>query len=164
MAFSKVGGEEPEETTPEETTPEAPSFDIPTDGGYVKFEGNLDVYNVITESEYANIIRVTYNGVSTNTYQNISTWIKDKADGNNNFSITLANNGAQPVYVTVKLETVDAAQVMEGKLEIAVGEMHTYTTAYAGEAALLYLFIDSGWSEATTTHSGDITIAGIKFQ
>ena len=165
MSFSKVGGEEPEETTPEEevTTPVTPEFDLPTDGGYVKFEGNLNVYNVITESEYANVIRVTYNGVSTNTYQNISTWIKDKADGNNNFSITLANNGAQPVYVTVKLETVDAAQVMEGKLEIAVGEMHTYTTAYAGEAALLYLFIDSGWSEATTTHSGDITIAGIKF-
>ena len=152
------GGDDPVDPPIPPVLPE-----VPTDGGYVKFEGNLDVYNIVTESEYANVIGVTYTGVSTNTYQNINTWIKDKADGNNTFSITIRNNGTATVYITVKLETEAGVQVTENKMEIPAGEMKTLTTEFNGEAAKLYLFIDSGWSEATTTHSGDITVAGIKF-
>ena len=145
----------------EEPAPELP--EVPTDGGYVKFEGNLEAYTVITESEYANVIQVTYSEISDNTYKNINTWIKDKADGNNTFSITIRNNGTATVYITVKLETADAVQVTENKMEIPAGQLGTLTTEYSGEAAKLFLFIDSGWSETTATHAGDITIAGIKF-
>ena len=164
MAFSKVGGEEPEETTPEETTPVVPMPEIPTDGEYVKFEGNLDVYNIVSEREYANVIHVNYSEVSTNTYKNLNTWIKEKADGKNLFSISLRNNGITTAYVTVKLETVDAVQIIEKKMVIGPGVLETLTTEFSGEAAFLYLFIDSGWSETTTTtYMGDIIIAGIKF-
>ena len=149
-----------EETAPAPTLPE-----VPTDGGYVKFEGNLDLYNVITESEYANVIQVTYSEISDNTYKNINTWIKDKADGKNTFGIVIRNNGTETVYITVKLETADEepVTVIEKKMEIPAGQLQTLSTAFSGDAARLVLFIDSGWAETTATHSGDITVAGIQF-
>ena len=144
------------------TEPKAPVPELPTDGGYVKFEGN-DCYTITAEQEYSNVIHFTYEGVSTNTYQNVNTWIKDKAEGKNTFSITIRNNGTETVYITVKLETDSAVQVTENKMEIGAGEMQTLTTEFTGEAALLYLFIDTGWSQETTTHSGSVSVAGIKF-
>ena len=158
------GGEETAPVDPDPTPDPTPVLpEVPTDGGYVKFEGNLDKYTVITESEYANVIQVTYSDVSDNTYVNLNTWIKDKADGNNTFSIAIRNNGTATVYITVKLETADNVQVIEKKMVIGAGELATLTTEYTGEAALLYLFVDSGYSETTASHAGDITIAGIKF-
>ena len=141
-------------------TPVAP--ELPTDGGYVKFEGS-ECYTIIAEAEYSNVIQFTYAEVSDNTYQNVNTWIKDKAEGKTNLAITIRNNGTEAVKITVKLEAAGAG-IGEQTVVIAAGEMQTVSVDFAGEAELLYLFIDSGWSETTAAHSGDITVGGIKFQ
>ena len=51
----------------------------------------------------------------------------------------------------------------EEKLEIAPGETKTLKSTFEGEAAFIYFFVDSGWSETVTTHSGDVVISGVAF-
>ena len=130
-------------------------------GEYVKFDGNEE-YTINAGAEYSNIINVTYSEISTNTYKNINTWIADKSAGKATVNLIVKNNGTETVYITVKLET-DGVGVHEGKLEVAPGKIATYTGNFSGIVNQLFLFIDSGWSNENTIHSGDITITGIQF-
>ena len=153
ISFEKVGGEDP-------VDPPAPP--APVEGEYVKFEGN-DCYTLHNEQEYVNSIRVTYSDVSNNTWQNVNTWIGDKAQGKTALSVTIQNNGTETVLINVKLEDGSSNALAEKKLEIAAGETVTVNTDFAGEAAMLFFFIDSDWAEVPTSHAGDITISGILF-
>ena len=150
------------EATPPTEDPAPVVPELPTDGGYVKFSGN-ECYTIIAEAEYSNVIQFTYTNVSDNSYQNVNTWIMDKAEGKTNLAITIRNNGAEAVKITVKLEAAGAG-IGEQTVVIAAGEMQTVSLDFTGAAEMLYLFIDSGWSETTAAHSGDITVGGIKFQ
>ena len=151
MSFSKVGGEEP--------TPEAP-----VEGEYLSFTGN-DCYTLsATPDQYVNSIQVTYTSASDNTYQNVNTWIKDKAAGKTTLGVTIKNNGTETVNITVKLEAAGAVALAEKKMVIAAGETQTLSADFTGEAEMLFFFIDTGWSETTATHAGDVTISGIHFK
>ena len=151
MAFSKVGSEEP--------APEAP-----VEGEYLSFDGNLDTYTLsATPEQYVNSIQVTYTAASTNTWHNINAYVLDKAAGKTTAGVTICNNGAETVKITIKLET-DGSALGEKKVEVAPGATETFFVDYSADAALLFFFIDSDWSETTTTHAGDITISGIHFK
>jgi endoglucanase len=157
MAFS---GEAPapEEPKPEEPKPEEPAVE----GEYLSFTGNECYTLGATSDQYVNSIQVTYTAVSDNTYQNVNTWIQDKAAGKTTLGLTIKNNGAETVNITVKLESGSGAA--ETKVTLAAGEAKTIALEYAFAPDLLYFFIDSGWAEATATHAGDITISGINFK
>ena len=136
--------------------------ELPTDGEYVKFEGN-DTYTIVADAEYVNKVQITYSAISTNSWHNVNAYIADKAAGKNNLNVTLRNNGTAPVLVSVKLEAAGAVELAIQKIELAAGEMKTVSLDFNGVAEKLFFFIDSDWSETTTTHAGDISIAGIKF-
>ena len=150
----KKGAEEPVDPQPPVVLP---------DGEYLEFKGD-PCYTLHNEEAYVNSIRVTYDSVSTDTYQNVNAWIKDKAAGKSEWTATITNNGAEQVYVTLKLETEDHVGLKEEKMYIPAGETMTLNSAFEGEAALIYFFIDSGWTGGTpTTHAGDVTISNIAF-
>ena len=133
----------------------------PVAGEYLKYDGN-DCYTFDKEN-YLEEITFTYDNVSTNTYQNVNTWIKDKAAGKATLELYLVNNGTETVYVTVKLEAAGAVALAEEKVYVAVGEVKAVTLNFVGEAEMLYFFIDTGWSETTTSHAGSLTVAGVRF-
>ena len=143
----------------EEPTPEEPT---PVEGEYLSFTGNECYTLSATSEQYVNSIQVTYSAVSDNTYQNINTWIQDKAAGKTTLGVTIKNNGAETVTITVKLES--GAGAAETKVVLSAGETVTAELAYDFAPDLLYFFIDSGWAEATAEHAGDITISGINFK
>lgn len=148
MAFSNVGGEEPK----------------PAEGEYLNFKGN-DCYKFDCAADaYVNAVQVTYTDVQRNTYQNVNTWIQDKAAGKNEMSLQIKNNGNTAVTITVKLEDASANGLVEKTVTIAPGETATVTMQYAGEATMLYFFIDTGWCETNVVNSGDVTISGITFR
>ena len=150
----KKGAEEPVDPQPPVEVPE---------GEYLEFKGD-PCYTLHNEEAYVNSIRVTYDSVSTDTYQNVNAWIKDKAAGKSEWTATIRNDGAEQVYVTLKLETEDHVGLKEEKMYIVPGETMTLTSTFEGEAALIYFFIDSGWTGGTpTTHAGDVTISNIAF-
>ena len=130
-------------------------------GEYLQYAGN-DCYT-FDKVNYLEAINVTYENVSTNTYQNINAWIKDKAEGHSTLRLYIVNNGTETVYVTVKLETAGAG-LAEDKIYVAAGQVADVTLNYAGSPEMLYFFIDTGWSETTTSHAGDITIRGVRFE
>ena len=148
-----------EEPTPEEPKPEEPT---PVEGEYLSFTGNECYTLSATSEQYVNSIQVTYSAVSDNTYQNINTWIQDKAAGKATLGVTIKNNGAETVSITVKLES--GAGAAETKVVLAAGETVTAELAYDFAPDLLYFFIDSGWAETTAEHAGDVTISGINFK
>ena len=133
----------------------------PVVGEYLKYDGN-DCYTFDKEN-YLEEITFTYDNVSTNTYQNVNAWIKDKAAGKATLELYLVNNGTETVYVTVKLEAAGAAALAEEKIYVAAGEVKEVTLNFTGEAEMLYFFIDTGWSETTTSHAGSLTVAGVRF-
>ena len=134
----------------------------PVEGEYLSFTGN-ECYTLHNEQEYVNSIQITYSAVSDNTYQNVNTWIQDKAAGKATLGVTIKNNGAETVAITVKLEN-GTGGAAETKVVLAAGESKTVELAYDFAPDLLYFFIDSGWAEATATHAGDVTISGINFK
>ena len=155
LKLGKVAAEE----KPEEPTPE-----VPVEGEYLSFTGN-DCYTLsATPDQYVNSIQVTYTSASDNTYQNVSTWIKDKAAGKTTLGVTIKNNGTETVNITVKLEAAGQVALAEKKMVIAAGETQTLSADFTGEAEMLFFFIDTGWSETTATHAGDVTISGIHFK
>ena len=160
MSFSKVGTSEPEDPKPEDPKPEEPQ---PVEGEYLSFTGNECYTLSATPAEYVNSIGVTYSAVSDNTYQNVNAWIQDKAAGKTAAGVTIKNNGAETVTITVKLEN-GASEAAETKVVLAAGETKTVELAYSFAPDLIYFFIDSGWAETTATHAGDITISGINFK
>ena len=171
MTFSKVGTSEPTDPVDPPTDPVDPPTDpvdppvlpeLPNDGEYVKFE-TKDAYTIIADGEYVNKVQITYSAISTNTWHNVSTYIADKAAGKATLTLTLRNNTTTPALVSVKLENASATELAFQKVELAAGELKTVSLDFSGEAQMLYFFIDSDWSETTTTHAGDISIAGIKF-
>ena len=133
----------------------------PEAGEYLKYDGN-DCYTFDREN-YLEEITFTYENVSTNTYQNVNAWIKDKAAGKATLDLYLVNNGTETVYVTVKLEAAGAVALAEEKVYVAAGEVKAVTLNFTGEAEMLYFFIDTGWSETTTSHAGSLTVAGVRF-
>ena len=133
----------------------------PVVGEWLKYAGN-DCYTFDSEN-YLEEITFTYENVSTNTYQNVNAWIKDKAAGKATLQLYLVNNGTETVYVTVKLEAAGAVALAEEKVYVAAGEVKEVTLNFVGEAEMLYFFIDTGWSETTTSHSGSLTVAGVRF-
>ena len=141
-----------------------PPAEEPVEGEYLSFTGNECYTLSATSEQYVNSIGVTYTAVSDNTYQNVNTWIKDKAAGKTTLGVTIKNNGSETVKITVKLEAAGAVALCEYKVELAAGETQTVSGEFSGEAELLFFFIDSGWAEATATHAGDITISGINFK
>ena len=158
-------------TPPEENNPVTPPADpvdpsvlpeLPTDGEYVKFVTE-NAYTIVADAEYVNKVQITYSAISTNTWHNVNTYIADKAAGKTNLTLTLRNNVATTALVSVKLEAAGATELAFQKVELAAGELKTVSLDFSGEAQMLYFFIDSDWSETTTTHAGDISIAGIKF-
>ena len=94
----------------------------------------------------------------------MNTYIADKAADKNTLGVTIKNNGDATVYITVKLEAAGAVALAEEKVELAVGETCTVSVAFDGVAEMLFFFVDSGWSQETTSHAGDITISGINFK
>ena len=151
-----------EEACAEKCEGHVPPVDLtPVVGEYLKYDGN-DCYTFDKES-YLEEITFTYENVSTNTYQNVNTWIKDKAAGKATLDLYIVNNGTETVYVTVKLEAAGAVALAEEKVYVAAGEVASVTLNFTGEAEMLYFFIDTGWSENTTSHSGSITVAGVRF-
>ena len=139
-----------------------PPVDLtPVVGEWLKYAGN-DCYTFDKES-YLEEITFTYENVSTNTYQNVNTWIKDKAAGKATLDLYIVNNGTETAYVTVKLEAAGAVALAEEKVYVAAGEVASVTLNFTGEAEMLYFFIDTGWSETTTSHSGSVTVAGVRF-
>ena len=168
MTFSKVGATEPSDPTdpvdpPVDPDPVVPVLpELPTDGEYVKFVTE-NAYTIVADAEYVNKVQITYSAISTNTWHNVNTYIADKAAGKTNLTLTLRNNVATTALVTVKLEAAGAVELAIQKVELAAGEMKTVTLDFTGVAEMIYFFIDSDWSETTTTHAGDISIAGIKF-
>jgi hypothetical protein len=85
-------------------TPDPTPDPEPATGEYLSYTGN-DCYTLsATPDQYVNSIQVTYSAVSDNTYQNINTWIQDKAAGNNGLTVTIKNNGSETVNITVKLD------------------------------------------------------------
>ena len=148
----------------EGSDPVDPPAEEPVDGEYLSFTGNECYTLSATSEQYVNSIGVTYTAVSDNTYQNVNTWIKDKAAGKTTLGVTIKNNGSETVKITVKLEAAGAVALCEYKVELAAGETQTVSGEFSGEAELLFFFIDSGWAEATATHAGDITISGINFK
>ena len=163
MAFS---GEsvKPEDPKPEEPKPEDPKPEDPTPvvGEYLLFAGN-DCYTFDKEN-YLESHNITYTNVSDNSYQNVNTWIKDKAAGKTALGVTIKNNGSETVNITVKLEAAGAVALGEYKISLAAGESKTIEGNFSGEAEMLFFFIDTGWAEATASHAGDITISGINFK
>ena len=146
-------------TVAEEPKPEEPK---PVEGEYLSFTGN-DCYTLsVPSTEYVNTIGVTYSAVSDNSYQNVNTWIQDKAAGKTSVGLTIKNNGTETVNITVKLEN-STGGAAEAKVTLAAGESANVSLAYDFAPDFLYFFIDSGWAEATATHAGDITISGIHF-
>ena len=135
----------------------------PTPSGTKLSYHTANTYVITPADQATDSVNVTYADINTNTYSNVNAWIKDAASGKANISLKVKNNGSETVYITVKIEAAGAAALMEGKMQIPAGEEHTFNGSFAGEAELLYFFIDSGWSEATTTHAGDITISGVEF-
>ena len=155
----KLGKTVAEEPKPEEPKPEEPK---PVEGEYLSFTGN-DCYTLsVPSTEYVNTIGVTYSAVSDNSYQNVNTWIQDKAAGKTSVGLTIKNNGTETVNITVKLEN-STGGAAEAKVTLAAGESANVSLAYDFAPDFLYFFIDSGWAEATATHAGDITISGIHF-
>ena len=130
-------------------------------GEYLNYAGN-DCYTFDSEN-YLEAINVTYENVSTNTYQNINAWVKDKAEGHSTLRLYIVNNGSSTVYVTVKLETAGTG-LGETKIYVDAGQVGEVNLDYVGSPEMLYFFIDTGWSETTTSHAGDITIRGIRFE
>lgn len=133
------------------------------EGEYLSFTGNECYTLSATSEQYVNTINVTYTEVSDNTYQNINTWIQDKAADKTALGVTIQNNGTETVTITVKLEN-SSGGAAEIKVVLAAGETQTVSLAYDFAPDLLYFFIDSGWAEATAAHAGDITISGINFK
>ena len=150
-----------------DTDPDGPG-DVVTpstpEGEYLSFTGNECYTLSATPDEYVNSIDVTYSSVSDNTYQNVNTWIKDKAAGKNTVHVAVTNNGTETVYITVKLEAAGSVALGEYKMEIAPGQTKDVVGGFSGEAELLFFFIDSGWSAETQTHAGNVTISDIYFQ
>ena len=130
-------------------------------GEYLQYAGN-DCYT-FDNVNYLETINVTYTNVSTNTYHNINAYIKDKAEGHSTLRLYIVNNGTETVYVTVKLETAGAG-LAEDKIYVDAGQVADVTLNYAGTPEMLYFFIDTGWSETTTSHAGDVTIRGVRFE
>ena len=154
IKVAKKGADEPVDPQP--------PVDLP-DGEYLEFKAD-PVYTLHNEEQYVNSIRVTYDNVSTDTYQNVNAWIKDKAAGKAEWTVTIRNDGAEQVYVTLKLETENKVGLKEEKMYINPGETLTLNSTFEGEAAFIYFFIDSGWTGAEpTTHAGDVTISNIAF-
>ena len=143
----------------EEPKPEEPK---PVEGEYLSFTANECYTLSATSTDYVNTLNVTYTAVSDNTYQNINTWIQDKAAGKSSVGVTIKNNGTETVKITVKLEN-GAGGAAETKVTLAAGESANVSLVYDFVPDLLYFFVDSGWAEATATHAGDITISGIHF-
>jgi hypothetical protein len=143
----------------EEPKPEEPA---PVEGEYLSFKGNECYTLSATEDQYVNSIGITYSAVSDNTYQNVNTWIQDKAAGKSSVGVTIKNNGTETVNITVKLEN-SAGGAAETKVTLAAGESANVSLNYDFAPDLLYFFVDSGWAEVTATHAGDVTISGIHF-
>ena len=155
LKLGKVAAtEEPADPKPEEPAP--------VEGEYLSFTGN-DCYTLsATSDQYVNTINVTYTAVSDNTYQNINTWIQDKAAGKTTVGATFKNNGTETVAITFKLE--GGGNAAEIKVVLEAGETKTVELGYDFAPDLLYFFIDSGWAEVSATHAGDVTISGINFK
>ena len=166
IKFATVGEVVTPEPKPEPGEPvETPTTGDTTaliDGTEVNFGGNTEVYGINANDEN-NTVNIKYNQVSTNTYLNVNAAIASVAAGKTDISVKIKNNGTETVYITVKLEAAGAVALMEGKMEIPAGEEHTYNGNFAGAAEMLYFFIDTGWSQETTTHKGDVTITEIHF-
>ena len=151
IKLGKVAAEEP-----------APAPTLPADGEYVKFEGDAEYTS--NPQDYANVIGITYSGVNKDSYKCINTWVQDKATGKTSVTFTVRNNGTETVGIMVKVQTVAEVAKGEGAFTVAAGETKTFTLNYTDTPDMFFLFIDSAWNATDGTHSGDITIAGIKFQ
>ena len=145
----------------EEPAPD-PAPALPNDGEYVKFEGSTEY--VSDTQDYANIIGITYSGVDKDSYKCINTWVQDKATGKTSVTFTVRNNGTETVGIMVKVQTVAEVAKGEDAFTVAAGETKTFTLNYTDTPDMFFLFIDSAWNATDGTHSGDVTIAGIKFQ
>ena len=157
MAFSRVGGE-----TPEEPETPAPDVVIP-EGEYLSYTAN-DIYTLsATPDQYVNTLTVGYTNAQTDTYLNVNTWIQDKAAGKNTLSVYIKNNGAEAVKITVKVET-DSIGYGETTVTVAAGETLHVELAYTDSPAMLYFFIATGWNaNAYTLSSGEVVISGVEF-
>ena len=145
----------------EEPAPD-PAPALPNDGEYVKFEGDAEY--ISNPQDYANVIGITYSGVNKDSYKCINTWVQDKATGKTIVTFAVRNNGTETVGIMVKVQTVAEVAKGEGAFTVAAGETKTFTLNYTDTPDMFFLFIDSAWNATDGTHSGDITIAGIKFQ
>ena len=137
----------------------------PAKGEAFGFVAN-DCYTLST-TETTKVLGVTYTSVSRNTYQNVNAWIGGATKGYDLMTVKIRNNGDATVEITGKLEATGAVALAESKVVIAPGEEKVLTLSFGYDNSafveMLFFFIDSGWSEETTTHAGDITISEIEY-
>lgn len=149
----------------EESAPEQP---VIPEGEYLSYTGNACYTLSATSAQYVNKLTVSYTGVKRDTYQNINTYVFDKAQGKSTMDITFTNKGEKTVTITIKLEGEGGQEdvKMDKTIEVAAGAAVTFSDTYADGAKMLYLFIDSGWSDNTIKdeHASTIEIAGVTFK
>ena len=82
-------------------------------------------------------------------------------------TLKIKNNGTETVTITVKLEDLNASAIVEVKAVIPAGEEQLVTLNFgydkSAEVETIYFFFDTGWSETTTTHAGDVTISEVTY-
>ena len=159
----ECGEDMPLPPPPAPADPESGNLTTTVGGVVVELGGNTSDGYGVHGNEEDGTIRVEYTNISTNTYKNVWAGIADVAAGKTEVSLKIKNNGTETAYITVKIEAAGAVALMEGKMEIPAGEEQTYTGTFEGVADKLYFFIDSGWSEDTTTHAGEVVISEIAF-
>ena len=157
------GEDMPAPTPPAPADPVSGNLTTTVGGIVVQLGGNTGDGYGVHGNEEDGTIRVEYTNISTNTYKNVWAGIADVAAGKNEISLKIKNNGTETAYITVKIEAAGAVALMEGKMEIPAGEEQTFTNTFSGVADKLYFFIDSGWSQETTTHAGEVLISEIAF-
>ena len=181
MAFSGGTANEPEQPgdTPQEpSVPELPTIDndaialeFTTDGAYTV---NNDITNKIT--------RVIYSGIKDNSYKCICNDFSTLIGEHNIISITVKNNALTSSKlrfdVGYKLEngnvvsTITKASVgninnEDSTVTVDVAANSTITIVLEFDITIpatnLNIFIDSGWSQTTSSHNGDLYIGNVKF-
>lgn len=112
-------------------------------------------------------LNVTYSSVSTNTYQNVNAAINGTTKGFDLMTLKIKNNGNETVAITVKLEDLNQKGILEQNVVLAAGEEKLVALNFgydkSAEVQMIFFFIDSGYSEANTTHAGDVTISEIEY-
>ena len=119
--------------------------------------------------------RVTYEGVSGNSWHNVKAVLKEEAADTNWVHLTLKNDGKESANIRVNVRSATAAinsyglsggellKTADGTfIDVPAGETVEMEIKFEGVLDNIELMIDSA-RQTATIHSGDITVSDIKF-